>query len=121
MARIYKRCNCPEPIWRSCPHAWVVRYRTPGGRASNQREQSFAKRRDADDFALKVEHDKRAHVFIDPRGGEALFRVEAETWLSRTSAPTTASPPTGRSFALTCSRRWVASGSRRYGVTTSRP
>jgi integrase len=83
MARIYKRCNCPEPTWRSCPHAWVVRYRTPGGRASNQREQSFTAKREADDFALKVEHDKRAHVFIDPRGGQALFRVEAETWLSR--------------------------------------
>ncbi len=83
MARIYKRCNCPEPTWRSCPHAWVVRYRTPGGRASNQREQSFTAKREADDFALKVEHDKRAHVFIDPRGGQALFRVEAETWLNR--------------------------------------
>ena len=83
MARIYKRCDCPEPTWRSCSHAWVVRYRTPGGRASHQREQSFAAKRDADDFALKVEHDKRARVFIDPRGGQALFRVEAEIWLSR--------------------------------------
>jgi integrase len=82
MARIFKRCDCPERTWKACPHAWAVRYRTPGGRASNQREKSFAKKSDADDFALKVEHDKRAHVFIDPRGGEALFRVEAETWLS---------------------------------------
>ena len=83
MARIYKRCECPERAWKSCAHAWVVRYRTPGGRASNQREQSFTAKREADDFALKVEHDKRAHVFIDPRGGQALFRVEAETWLNR--------------------------------------
>ena len=82
MARIYKRCDCPEGDWRWCPHAWVVRYRTPGGRASNQREQSFTAKREADDFALKVEHDKRAHVFIDPRGGDALFKVEAENWLS---------------------------------------
>jgi integrase len=37
----------------------------------------------AEDFALKVEHDKRAHVFIDPRAGDALFRTEAETWLAR--------------------------------------
>jgi integrase len=83
MARIFKRCDCPESKWRSCPHAWVVRYRTPGGRASSQRERSFANKREADDFALKVEHDKRAHVFVDPRGGQALFKVEAETWLSR--------------------------------------
>jgi integrase len=83
MARIFKRCDCPDSKWRSCPHAWVVRYRTPGGRASSQRERSFANKREADDFALKVEHDKRAHVFVDPRGGEALFTVEAETWLSR--------------------------------------
>src|SRR5260370_9589887 len=103
MARIHKRCNCQEPTWRSCPHAWVVRYRTPGGRASNQREQSFAARREADDFALKVEHDKRAHVFIDPRGGQALFRAEAETWLNRPLGPDnsiTTYPPVLRASLL---------------------
>ena len=83
MARIYKRCDCPERDWRWCPHAWVVRYRTPGGRSSNQRERSFARKREADNFALKVEHDKRAHVFVDPHAGEAPFRDEAESWLSR--------------------------------------
>jgi integrase len=36
---------------------------------------------EAEDFALKVEHDKRAHVFVDPKAGQALFRAEAETWL----------------------------------------
>jgi integrase len=59
VARIFKRCPCPEGEWDSCLHQWVVRYRTTGGRSSRQREQSFGTdRREAEDFALKVEHDK---------------------------------------------------------------
>ena len=84
MAKIFKRCACPEDQWDSCPHQWVVRYRTTGGRSSRQREQSFGTDlREAEDFALKVEHDKRAHVFVDPKAGRALFRDEAETWLNQ--------------------------------------
>jgi integrase len=84
VARIFKRCPCPEYRWESCPHQWVVRYRTTGGRSSRQREQSFGDdRREAEDFALKVEHDKRARVFVDPKAGQALFRTEAETWLDQ--------------------------------------
>lgn len=84
MARILKRCACPEEEWRICPHQWVVRYRTAGGRSSRQREQSFgADLREAENFALKVEHDKRARVFVDPKAGQALFRAEAGTWLDQ--------------------------------------
>ena len=84
MARIFKRCPCPEERWETCPHQWVVRYRTVGGRSSRQREQSFGgARREAEDFAFKVEHDKRARVFVDPKAGQALFRAEAETWLDQ--------------------------------------
>ena len=84
MARIFKRCPCPEDQWEQCPHQWVVRYRTTGGRSSRQREQSFGNDlRQAEDFALKVEHDKRAHVFVDPKAGRALFRDAAETWLDQ--------------------------------------
>lgn len=84
MARIFKRCPCPEDHWEACPHQWVVRYRTTGGRSSRQREQSFgADLREAENFALKVEHDKRAHVFVDPRAGQTLFRAEAEAWLDQ--------------------------------------
>ena len=39
MASIIKPCDCLE--WDDCPHPWVVRYRTDGGRSSRQREQSF--------------------------------------------------------------------------------
>jgi len=84
VARIFKRCACPEDQWESCPHQWVVRYRTTGGRSSRQREQSFGDdRREAENFALKVEHDKRAHVFVDPKAGHALFSTEAEARLDR--------------------------------------
>jgi integrase len=84
VARIFKRCPCPEDQWESCPHQWVVRYRTTGGRSSRQREQSFGTGlRDAEDFALKVEHDKRARVFVDPKAGQVLFRTAAETWLDQ--------------------------------------
>jgi site-specific recombinase XerC len=80
MASIIKRCDCKDR--GKCPHPWIVRYRTQGGRASRQREQSFADdRREAEDFLLKVEHYKRAHVFIDPRAGRVTFRAEAEAWL----------------------------------------
>ena len=81
MASIIKRCGCPS--WDDCPHPWIVRYRTPGGRASRQREQSFGDDlREAEDFLLKVEHDKKARVFIDPKAGTATFRAEAEAWLA---------------------------------------
>jgi hypothetical protein len=84
MATVLKRCQCPEQTWKSCPHSWVVRYRTPGGRAGRQQEQSFGDdKREAENFALKVEHDKRAHVFIDPKRGDILFRTYAETWVGR--------------------------------------
>jgi integrase len=82
MASIIKRCDCPG--WDGCPHPWVVRYRTQGGRASRQREQLFGDDlREARDFLLKVEHDKKARVFIDPNAGRVTFRAEAEAWLSR--------------------------------------
>ncbi len=84
MAKIFKRCCCPEDRWDGCPHQWVVRYRTTGGRSSHQREQSFGTDlREAEDFALKVEHDKRAHVFVDPKAGRMFFRDAAETWLNQ--------------------------------------
>jgi integrase len=84
VATIFKRCPCPGDQQDSCPHQWVVRYRTTGGRSSRQREQAFGDDlREAEDFALKVEHDKRAHVFIDPKAGRVLFRDAAATWLDQ--------------------------------------
>jgi integrase len=82
VAKIFKRCDCGD--WNGCPHSWVVRYRTTGGRSSRQREQSFGDDlREAEDFALKVEHDKRARTFVDPKAGRILFRDAAGTWLDQ--------------------------------------
>lgn len=82
VARIFKRCDCGD--WDGCPHQWVVRYRTAGGRSSRQREQSFGDDlREAENFALKVEHDKRAHIFIDPKAGREMFRDAAGAWLDQ--------------------------------------
>jgi hypothetical protein len=39
--------------------------------------------REAEDFALKVEHDKRARAFVDLRDGQAPFRAEAAAWLGQ--------------------------------------
>ena len=84
MASIIKRCGCGDEDWDGCPHPWVVRYRTDGGRTSKQREQSFGgDLREAGNFLLKVEHDKKAHVFIDPDAGKAVFRAQAEAWLAQ--------------------------------------
>jgi integrase len=82
VAKIFKRCNCRD--WKCCPQPWVVRYRTIGGRSSRQREQSFGDDlREAEDFALKVEHDKRTRTFVDPKAGRELFRDAAKTWLDQ--------------------------------------
>jgi integrase len=82
VAKIFKRCNCHG--WNCCLHPWVVRYRTIGGRSSRQREQSFGDDlREAEDFALKVEHDKRTRTFVDPKAGRELFRDAAKTWLDQ--------------------------------------
>lgn len=63
MASIVKKCDCPKTRWRYCKHSWVVRYNDSNGK---QREKSYLhdQKRTADDYALKVEHDKRAGVFV---------------------------------------------------------
>ena len=51
---------------------------------ARQREQSFGDDlREAEDFALKVEHDKRARTFVDPKAGRELFRNAVGTWLDQ--------------------------------------
>ena len=76
MASIIKRCGCGDQD--DCPHPWVVRYRTPGGRSSRQREQSFGDDlREAENFLLKVEHDKKAYVFIDGNLQPVMARLAA--------------------------------------------
>jgi integrase len=66
------------------PH--TVRYQANG----RQHEQSFRTKGEADDFWAKVEHDKRAQIFTDPKLGDIPFRDYALTWLRQhTGAPNT--------------------------------
>jgi integrase len=87
---ILKKCSCDNQ--QRCSHKWTLRYWANG----RQREISFADEMDgqgrvrygsgkrlARDAQLKVAHDKRAQVFIDPKLGSARFRDECETWIRR--------------------------------------
>jgi integrase len=87
---ILKKCECPNQ--ERCGHKWTLRFWADG----RQRELSFADeldgsgrprygsgRRLAQDAQLKVAHDKRARVFIDPKLGSARFGAECGKWISR--------------------------------------
>jgi hypothetical protein len=87
---ILKKCSCASQA--TCAHKWTLRYWADG----RQRELSFADELDgsgrprygsgkrlARDAQLKIAHDKRARVFIDPKLGSARFRDECEKWISR--------------------------------------
>lgn len=47
-----------------------------------QRERSFATAREARDFQIKTDHDTRARIFVDDRGGREAFGPAAEKWLA---------------------------------------
>jgi integrase len=87
---ILKKCTCANQD--RCSHRWTLRYWADG----RQRELSFADELDgsgrprygsgkrlAQDAQLKIAHDKRARVFIDPKLGGARFGEECEKWISR--------------------------------------
>ncbi|WP_461013696.1 tyrosine-type recombinase/integrase [Streptomyces daliensis] len=59
-----------------------MRYREPAGRSARQREKSFDRKKDAVDFATKVENDKRENTYIDPTAGKVSLRRYIEDWLS---------------------------------------
>ncbi|WP_156178519.1 tyrosine-type recombinase/integrase [Saccharothrix sp. ST-888] len=64
---------------------WTVRYREPGGRTARQREKSFDRKKDATDFAIKVENDKRENVYVDPTAGKVPLHRYAAEWLNAKS------------------------------------
>ncbi len=63
-------CRCKVTKWRT-------RWRTPDGKA---RSQVFDRKRDADKHAVKVENDKLAGTYVDPKAGRTSFRAYAEEW-----------------------------------------
>ncbi|GGX34155.1 hypothetical protein GCM10010341_64570 [Streptomyces noursei] len=50
-----------------------------------QREKSFPSKREAVDYGIKVENDKREHVCLDSDAGKILVREYAIDWLARRS------------------------------------
>lgn len=90
LGTILKKCSCADQ--ERCGHKWTLRYWADG----RQRERSFADvtddggrvrygsgRRLARDAQLKVAHDKRAGVFVDPKLGAGRFAGECERWIAR--------------------------------------
>src|SRR6266851_1649939 len=84
--------KCQSATRETCGHKWTLRFWADG----RQRELSFADeldssgrprygsgRRLAQDAQLKIAHDKRARVFIDPKLGSARFGDECEKWINR--------------------------------------
>ncbi|MFJ3280287.1 tyrosine-type recombinase/integrase [Streptomyces halstedii] len=65
---------------------WTVRYREPGGRTGRQREKSFARKKDAVDFATKMEGDKRENIYVDPDADKVSLRRYADDWLAKKTA-----------------------------------
>lgn len=88
MATVFQPCKTDENdkfyqcVKTRCGHKWTVRYREPGGRQAAQREKSFKLKGDADDFATKVEHDKRAGAYLDPSLGQVLIRAYSLEWIA---------------------------------------
>jgi integrase len=54
-----------------------VHWRDPAGK---QRSRTFARRRDADQWALHVEHQKLTGAYVDPKAGRITLREYAEQW-----------------------------------------
>ena len=48
-----------------------------------QRERSFAKRAEAQDFKTTVEHSLREGTYVDPRNGAVAFGTYATTWIDQ--------------------------------------
>lgn len=81
MAQVLKKCDCRNKS--RCGHRWTVRYREPGGRSARQREKSFPTKKEAENFGVKAENDKRQGVYIDPQLGQISLRKWAEEWLEQ--------------------------------------
>lgn len=65
-----KDCRCKITGWRA-------RWRNPAG---EPRGEVFVRKTDADDKAIRVEHDKRTGAYVDPRDGKQTFKSYAEEW-----------------------------------------
>lgn len=60
------------------PVRYRVRWRDDAGR---QKSRTFDRRRDADQWRTKVEHDLLSGIYVDPAAGRVTFRGYATEWL----------------------------------------
>jgi integrase len=58
---------------------WVVRYRKPDGGTT---QKAFTRAKAAEDFAVEIEHAKRAGAYVDPTRAKMTFGEMAERWAS---------------------------------------
>lgn len=81
VAAVIKRCEHKVTQWPRCQHSWVVRFYDPAGR---QTEESFPhnNKTEANNYAIKVENDKRLGVYIDRKQSKRTFEDCWEEWLS---------------------------------------
>lgn len=87
---------------------WRVRYRRPDG---SETSKWFDRRKLADDFAIKVEHDRRAGTYIDPAGPRTPLREVVDAW--RHSVRHAASTAAARDSDL---RIWIMPRLGRYRI-----
>ncbi|MGW7006899.1 tyrosine-type recombinase/integrase [Streptomyces sp. NPDC054933] len=86
MGSIIKRCDCGVTDWDRCPHPWVCRWRTPGGRQGRQLEKTFEKgaagKKLAEKWERKVERSKDTGSYIDPEQSKRTFADVWAEWLN---------------------------------------
>ncbi len=71
---------------------YVARWRDPEG---HQRMKSFARKVDAAQHLVGVDHAKLAHTYVDPKAGKVTFRSYAEQWrANQVHRPSTAAQVT---------------------------
>jgi integrase len=61
-------------------HRYKVRYIDPDGREKSRMFPDRQKKQ-AEDFLIGVENDKREGRYIDPRAARVTFRVQADNWI----------------------------------------
>ncbi|MFE0103811.1 tyrosine-type recombinase/integrase [Streptomyces sp. NPDC059009] len=101
MATLIRKCKSrqEDPCTNNrCKHPWTVRYREPGGRSGRQREKSFPTQTAANNFKAQVEHDVRAHTYVDPDKGKITVRAYWEEWTGRRHVKDTTAYRNDKSF-----------------------
>jgi hypothetical protein len=110
MAHVQRKCSqCRRSIpegRRTCPacgsreSAWIGRYRAPDGL---ERSRSFARKTDAERWAIGEEASKLTGGWVDP----ALGRMTFAEWVERWEATTVGLRPTSRALNLGIVRKYL--------------